>query len=119
MDFDTVSMYVGVKAEKRVDRTVIDPNHGSCSKSPQFISDYITSEMAAGRYSDGYTPQELEALISPPRTSPLDLIPKADSFRLIQGFSFPRKDPNRQSVNDSVNSDISQLPGEPSITLPK
>ena len=97
---------VGVKAETHGDKTIIDKNHSSCSKSPQFISDYITSEKAKGHYSDGYTPQELESLIGPFRTSPLGLIPKdADSFRLIQDFSFPRNDPDRHSVNHSVNSD--------------
>jgi len=96
---------VGVKAETRGEKTVIEPNHGSCSRSPQFISDYIASEMAAGRYSEGYKPQELESQIGPYRTSPLGLIPKSDSFRLIQDFSFPRNDPNRKSVNHSIDSD--------------
>jgi len=96
---------VGVKAETRGERTIIEPNHGSCNKSPQFISDYIASEMAAGRYSEGYTPQELESRIGPYRTSPLGLIPKSDSFRLIQDFSFPKNDPSRKSVNHSVDSD--------------
>ena len=61
--------------------------------------------MAAGHYSRGYTPQELEACIGPYRTSPLGLILKADSFRLIQDFSFLRNDPTRKSVNHSITSD--------------
>ena len=96
---------VGVKAHTRGGETIIDPNHNSCSRSPQFISDYIASEMATGRYSRGYTPIELESRIGPFRTSPLGLIPKSDSFRLIQDFSFPRNDPIKKSVNSSINSD--------------
>jgi len=96
---------VGVKAAARGLETLMDPNHGSCHKDPQFISDYITSEIAAGRYSAGCTPQELASQIGPFRTSPLGLIPKSNSFRLIQDFSFPRDDPLRSSVNSFVNSD--------------
>ena len=83
----------------------MDKNHGSCRKGPQFISNYIASEVAAGRYSEGYTPQELESRIRPYCTSPLGLIPKSDSFRLIQDFSFPHDDPHRKSVNYSINTD--------------
>ena len=62
----------------------MDENHNSCNRSPQFISDYIASEITAGRYSNGYMPDELESLIGPFRTSQLGLIPKADTFRPIQ-----------------------------------
>jgi len=48
---------LGVNAETR-GRTIVEPNHGSRSRSPQLISGYIASEMTAGRYSEGYTPQE-------------------------------------------------------------
>ncbi|KAI0798484.1 hypothetical protein BC629DRAFT_1260911, partial [Irpex lacteus] len=51
-----------------------------------FISDYVASERAAGRYSEPFEPSELEQLIGPFRTSPLGLVPKphTSSFRLVQ-----------------------------------
>ncbi|KAI0073628.1 hypothetical protein K474DRAFT_1582326, partial [Panus rudis PR-1116 ss-1] len=54
-----------------------------------FIDSYIASEQAAGRYSEGFDPSALEAIIGPFRTSPLGLVPKphSDKFRLIQDMS--------------------------------
>ncbi|KAF5371897.1 hypothetical protein D9757_010604 [Collybiopsis confluens] len=71
-----------------------------------FISDYITQEQAAGRFSQSYTPDELQALIGPFRTSPLGLVPKAgsDSFCLVQDLSYPRNS-DTPSVNSLLNSD--------------
>ena len=74
---------VGAKAEIRGQKTIIEPNHSSCRKGPRFISDCIAPETIAGRYSEGCTPQELESRIGRHPTSPLGLIPKPDSFRLI------------------------------------
>lgn len=67
----------------------------------------MESEQAAGRYSQPYTPSELEALIGPFRTSPIGLTPKPNSskFRLIQDLSFPRNHPTIQSVNAGISSD--------------
>ena len=50
---------------------------------------------------------KLEGLIGPFRTSPLGLVPKPHSstFRLVQDWSFPRNDPDTQSVNSFINSD--------------
>jgi len=82
-------------------------NHASSRLSPDFISSYMESEQAAGRYSQPYTPSELEALIGPFRTSPIGLTPKPNSskFRLIQDLSFPRNHPSIQSVNAGISSD--------------
>lgn len=82
-------------------------NHASSLLDPDFISSYIASEQAAGRYSEAYTPDALESIIGPFRTSPLGLVPKPHSskLRLVQDMSFPRNDPNITSVNAGVNSD--------------
>ncbi|KAJ3737876.1 hypothetical protein EV360DRAFT_12331, partial [Lentinula raphanica] len=57
-------------------------NHSSSSLDTSFISEYIAGEQAAGRYSRGYKPEELESLIGPFRTSPLGLVPKPNSSKL-------------------------------------
>ncbi|KAF5382385.1 hypothetical protein D9757_009774 [Collybiopsis confluens] len=67
---------------------------------------YIAGEQATGRFSQAYTPNELEALIGPFRTSPLGLVPKpgSNSFRLVQDMSYPRNS-DVPSVNAQLNSD--------------
>jgi len=85
-------------------------NHASSLLSPSFIDSYITSEQAAGCYSRGYTPDELERIIGPFISSPLGLVPKPHSnkFRLIQDLSYPRNNPSVSSVNAGIN--ISEFP---------
>ena len=82
-------------------------NHRSSRLDPAFINNYIAQEQAAGRYSQAFSPETLEALIGPFRTSPLGLIPKphSDSLQLIQDMSFPRDNPLIHSVYASINSD--------------
>jgi hypothetical protein len=65
-------------------------NHNSSHLDTSFISDYIASEQAAGRYSEGYDPDALEAIIKPFRTSPLGLVPKphSDSLCLVQDIRY-------------------------------
>ncbi|KAE9384864.1 hypothetical protein BT96DRAFT_765689, partial [Gymnopus androsaceus JB14] len=50
------------------------------------ISTYIAQEQAAGRYSRAYSLEELESIIGPFRTLPLELVPKpgSNTFRLVQ-----------------------------------
>ncbi|KAF5366868.1 hypothetical protein D9757_011918 [Collybiopsis confluens] len=76
------------------------------SNGTEFISSYIAGEQAAGRFSRAYTPNDLEALIGPFRTSPLGLVPKpgSNSFRLVQDMSYPRNS-DVPSVNAQLNSD--------------
>ncbi|KAG2039820.1 hypothetical protein BDR03DRAFT_823524, partial [Suillus americanus] len=61
-------------------------NHASSLLQPSIIDDYIISEQAAGRYSIGYSPADLEHLIGPFHTSPLGLVPKPHSnkFHIVQ-----------------------------------
>ncbi|KAG1718740.1 hypothetical protein EDB19DRAFT_1597006, partial [Suillus lakei] len=61
-------------------------NHASSLLNPSIIDAYILSEQAAGRYSIGFSPSDLEHLIGPFRTSPLGLVPKPHStrFRIVQ-----------------------------------
>ncbi|TFY54469.1 hypothetical protein EVJ58_g8845 [Rhodofomes roseus] len=75
--------------------------------APHFVSEYIASEQAAGRYSQAFKPDELEHLIGPFRTSPLGLVPKPHSnkFWMIQDLSFPRNNPIVTSVNAGINPD--------------
>ncbi|KAG2340315.1 hypothetical protein BDR05DRAFT_890214, partial [Suillus weaverae] len=61
-------------------------NHSSSLYNPSVIDAYILSEQAAGRYSTGFSPADLEHLIGPFRTSPLGLVPKPHSskFCIVQ-----------------------------------
>lgn len=86
--------------------TFTPANHNSSSLDSSFISSYITSEHAAGRYADPFTRSRLFDLIGHFRSSPLGLVPKGpSSFRLIQDLSFPRNDPTTASPNSLINSD--------------
>ncbi|TFY75594.1 hypothetical protein EWM64_g8418 [Hericium alpestre] len=62
---------------------------------------------AAGQHPQLPTPDQLEAVIGPFRTSPLGLVPKphSDKLRLVEDLSFPRNDPCVASVNAGINSD--------------
>lgn len=88
-------------------KTTLFPNHASTELDSNFIDNYVAQECASGRYSRGFSPDELEAVIGPFRTSPLGLVPKAGSakFRLIQDMSFPRHSDTTASVNEGVCSD--------------
>ena len=95
-----------VGIENRFSRTVVHPNHASSNLNPDFISSYIQSEIAAGRYSCAFTRAELEDLIGPFCTSPPGLVPKdVTSLRLIQDLSFPRHPSPISSINSQVDSD--------------
>ncbi|KZT17914.1 hypothetical protein NEOLEDRAFT_1020187, partial [Neolentinus lepideus HHB14362 ss-1] len=61
-------------------------NHKSSELDTDFIDEYIAGEVAAGRYSEGFEPAELERLIGPFQTSPLGLVPKpgTSKLRLVQ-----------------------------------
>lgn len=77
--------------------TLIFPNHASSALDAPFIDSYIAEEQAAGRYSVGFEPTDLERIIGPFRTAPLGLVPKPHStkFRLVQDLSYPRNDVRR------------------------
>ncbi|KZT20569.1 hypothetical protein NEOLEDRAFT_1029717, partial [Neolentinus lepideus HHB14362 ss-1] len=61
-------------------------NHHSSELDTKFIDTYIAGEVAAGRYSKGFKPAELEQLIGPFQTSLLGLVPKpgTSKLRLVQ-----------------------------------
>ena len=82
-------------------------NHSSSLIDPSFISTYIAEEQAARRYSQAFSPSELEHIIGPFRTSPLGLVPKphSDRLRMIQDMSYPRNNPNIASVNAGIDAD--------------
>ncbi|KAJ7814996.1 hypothetical protein B0H13DRAFT_1550561, partial [Mycena leptocephala] len=60
---------VGIR--EHLSHSIMPPNHNSSSFDSAFIDSYIASEEAAGRYSQGYFPEDLEKIIGPFRTSPL------------------------------------------------
>lgn len=94
-------------SEKHLLAHIFFDNHASSLLDPKFICSYIASEQAAGRYSEAYTPDALESIIGPFRTSPLGLVPKplSNKLRLVQDMSFPRNNHELTSVNAGVNSD--------------
>lgn len=77
--------------------TLVFPNHASSALDESFIDSYIAEEQAAGRYSTGFKPTDLERIIGPFRTAPLGLVPKPHStkFRLLQDLSYPRNNVRR------------------------
>jgi len=87
--------------------TIIFDNHYSSQLNPEFISSYVASEHAVGRYSEPFQPSDLENIIGPFRTSPIGLVPKPNSskFRMIQDLSYPRNNPSIDSINTGINSD--------------
>jgi hypothetical protein len=81
---------VGIKEAPA--RTLIFDNHASSRLSPEFISTYLKNEESIGRYSQPFSPSQLENIIGPFRTAPIGLVPKSGSskFRMIQDLSFPQ-----------------------------
>lgn len=81
---------VGVRGT--LNNSYVFENHRSTLLDETFIDNYVASEQAAGRYSQGFEPDDLEGIIGFFRTSPLGLVPKSDSdsFRLVQDLSYPR-----------------------------
>ncbi|KZT21215.1 hypothetical protein NEOLEDRAFT_1073920, partial [Neolentinus lepideus HHB14362 ss-1] len=57
-------------------------NYRSSELDTKFIDTYIAGEVAAGWYSEGFEPAELEWLIRPFQTSPLGLVPKVSTSKL-------------------------------------
>jgi hypothetical protein len=83
--------------------TYISPNHKSALNNPHAVDMYIRTELDAGRYSGPFTPSDCQRHIGHFRTSPLGAIPKGESFRIIQDFSFEANE--MPSVNSDINSD--------------
>jgi hypothetical protein len=83
--------------------TYIARNHKSALDNPNMVDLYIHTELDAGRYLGPFSPNSCEALIGPFRTFPLGAIPKGESFRIIQDFSF--ESTKMPSVNSDINSD--------------
>ncbi len=73
---------------------VAPPAPADRTQDPDFIDSYIAEEQAAGRYSEGFDPSDLESIIGCFRTAPLGLVPKPNStkMRLVQDLSYPRND---------------------------
>ncbi|PPR01104.1 hypothetical protein CVT24_000412 [Panaeolus cyanescens] len=86
--------------------TYIPPNHTSAISHPNAVISNIHTELANRRYTGPFSPDRLENLIGPFRTSPLGVVPKngSDQFRLVQNFSFPYDDPLVSSVNNNIDT---------------
>lgn len=78
------------------------PNHSSASNNPDPVRAYIAKEIAAGRYSAGFDPDDLATRFHY-RTSPLGVVDKDDKFRIVSDFSFPRNDPLQHSINSKID----------------
>lgn len=96
--------HTGVKSP--VLNTFIPPNHRSAIQDPLAIDAHIQKELKLNRYSGPYSVSQATKLLGPFRTSPLGLVPKANSssFRVIQDLSFPRSSATA-SVNSEIDSD--------------
>jgi len=88
------------------DTTYIPTNHSSANQHPLEIMTYINNELSCRRYTGPFSPDRLEALIGPFRSSPLGVVPKQTpgEFRLIQDFSYPRNDSLRPSLNSEIDT---------------
>ncbi|KEP46856.1 putative reverse transcriptase domain protein [Rhizoctonia solani 123E] len=90
-----------------VTKTTIPDNHSSARAMPDVITEHITQELAAGRYSGPYNKNSLEHLIGPFSVAPLGVVDKPSApgkFRIIQDFSYPRNHPST-SLNSQIDPD--------------
>jgi len=87
--------------------TIIFDNHYSSQLNPEFISSYVVSKHAVGRYSEPFQPSDLENIIGSFHTSPIRLVPKPNSskFCMIQDLSYSWNNPSINSINAGINSD--------------
>jgi hypothetical protein len=71
--------------------SIVHPNHSSAEADPDFIDTYVEEEVSAKHYLGLFSQGELEAVVGPFISSPLGLVPKANSakqWRLIQDLSY-------------------------------
>jgi hypothetical protein len=88
-----------------ISSTFSPKNHKSATENPDIIDAYIEKELAAGRYSHGYSPAEFEALFGPYRTGPLGVsFDQPTKPRLVQDHSFPRNNPSISSITSEIDS---------------
>ena len=78
------------------------PNHSSATNNPDPVRAYILKEIATGRYSNGFNPEDLATRFHY-RTSPLGLVDKDNKFCIVSDFSFPRSDPSQHSINSKID----------------
>lgn len=89
----------------QLDRTFTPPNHFTTPEHTSFVRQKCTSEIALGRISKGYLPEELFALIGHFRSAPLSVAEsKPGKLRVITNHSFPRS---------ATPLDLSSLPRVP------
>ncbi|GBE80443.1 hypothetical protein SCP_0301580 [Sparassis crispa] len=87
-------------------RTFAPPNHSSGAEHIDFIHQYISEQVSLGRMTGPYSQAQVEHILgSYFVSSPLAVVPKADSkkFRLVQNCSY--QDEFGVSVNSQINSD--------------
>ena len=70
-------------------KTYIPENHYTLPHHLEHIRQKRDEEIALGRISRGYTPEELEALVGHFRTAPLSVIEKPGKLRTIINHSYP------------------------------
>lgn len=86
--------------------TYTPKNHTSALSHPTAVDKYINTELLARRYTGPFSRSRLEHIIGPFRSCPLGVVPKAGSqeeYRLVEDFSFPRNDPQINSINSEID----------------
>jgi hypothetical protein len=78
------------------------PNHLSATNNPDPVRAYIAKEIAAGRYSTGFNPKDLETRFHY-RTSPIGVVDQDGKYRIVSDFSYPRNHSSQHSINSKID----------------
>ncbi|GLB39889.1 putative tyrosine recombinase [Lyophyllum shimeji] len=106
-----LSLQLGFDAGVRpITETFTPPNKPSICEYANEFNKIVHKEYERGRHIGPFTRAELESIIGPFQTSPLDIIPKPGKpgkFRLVQNLSFPHLPRNHiSSINSSIDSNL-------------
>lgn len=82
--------YIGLE-KFTLSSTYIPPNHFRTEQHAQIIREKFTSEIALGRISQGFTPEELQLQIGNFTTAPMAVVEQCPGkFRIVIDHSFPK-----------------------------
>jgi hypothetical protein len=94
-----------------ITKTYTPPNKSSIEELGTPFTQLINAELERGRYIGPLQKEEVEELIGPFQTSPLNIIPKSGKpgkYRLIQNLSHPHtamENTHTSSINQHIDSD--------------
>lgn len=86
-----------------LDNVFMPRNHNSALSNPDIVDDYIATEIAAGRFSQPFLPNDLEQLVGPFRTGPLGVVFNGKP-RVVLDHSYPRNNPCIKSINSEIDN---------------